>query len=212
LRAAWDAPTTSPRDKKELLRAVLEEVIVSVQKQERRAHLTLRWRGGALTDTTLDLPRLRPAIVRTDEDTIALVRRLAAYYPDTVIAGILNRQGRTSAYGHRFDANNVGNLRRRWKNGRLPPYSAWRHRPSTAPSTTAPSLENKSLSAHLGAFDSQTNSAPASPKTLPLITSRCIRPCAAWVFRDKPCGNVSSAVNSKLSMLHVDDKKDCESR
>jgi hypothetical protein len=77
LRAAWDASTTSPRDKKELLRAVLEEVIVSVQKQERRAHLTLRWRGGALTDTTLDLPRLRPAIVRTDEDTIALVRRLA---------------------------------------------------------------------------------------------------------------------------------------
>ena len=65
LRAAWDASTTSPRDKKELLRAVLEEVIVSVQKQERPAHLTLRWRGGALTDTTLDLPRLRPAIVRT---------------------------------------------------------------------------------------------------------------------------------------------------
>jgi hypothetical protein len=42
LRAAWDAPTTSPRDKKELLRAVLEEVIVSVQKQECRAHLILR--------------------------------------------------------------------------------------------------------------------------------------------------------------------------
>ena len=84
-------------------------------KQERRAHLTLRWRDGALTDTTLDLPRLRPAIVRTDEDTIALVRRLAAHYPDTVIAGILNRQGRTIAYGHRFDANNVGNLRRHWK-------------------------------------------------------------------------------------------------
>ena len=124
LRAAWDAPTTSPRDKKELLRAVLEEVIVSVQKQERRAHLTLRWRGGALTDTTLDLPRLRPAIVRTDEDTIALVRRLAAHYPDTVIAGILNRQGRTSAYGHRFDANNVGNLRRHWKIPRFRPSSA----------------------------------------------------------------------------------------
>jgi predicted DNA-binding protein (UPF0251 family) len=123
-RFPWDAPTTSPRDKKELLRAVLEEVIVSVQKQERRAHLTLRWRGGALTDTTLDLPRLRPAIVRTDEDTIALVRRLAAHYPDTVIAGILNRQGRTSAYGHRFDANNVGNLRRHWKIPRFRPSSA----------------------------------------------------------------------------------------
>ena len=123
LHAAWEAPTTSPRDKKELLRTALEEVIVSVQSQERRAHLTLRWRGGALTGTTLDLPRLRPAIVRTNEDTIALVRRLSTHYPDTVIAGILNRQGRTSAYGHRFDANTVGNLRRHWKIPRFRPSS-----------------------------------------------------------------------------------------
>ena len=52
--------------------------------------------------------------LRTDEDTIALVRRLAEFYPDTVIAGILNRQGRTTAYGHRFEASRVGNLRRHW--------------------------------------------------------------------------------------------------
>jgi DNA invertase Pin-like site-specific DNA recombinase/predicted DNA-binding transcriptional regulator AlpA len=114
LLKAWQAPTTSPRDKKELLRAVLEEVIITVRKDERRAHVTLRWRGGALTDVDVDLPRSRPAIVRTDEDTIALVRRLAAHYPDAVIAGILNRQDRKSAYGHRFTANLVGNLRRHW--------------------------------------------------------------------------------------------------
>ena len=52
--------------------------------------------------------------MRTDEDTVALVRRLAIHYPDAVIAGILNRQQRTTAYGHRFTANHVGNLRRRW--------------------------------------------------------------------------------------------------
>ncbi len=58
--------------------------------------------------------RSRPATIRTDEDTIALVRRLAALYPDAVIAGILNRQGRTTVYGHRFEAGRVGNLRRYW--------------------------------------------------------------------------------------------------
>jgi len=115
LPRAWQAPTTSARDKKELLRTVLEEVIVTVHKEDSRTHLTLRWRGGALTDLDLDTPRRRPAIVRTDEDTIALVRRLAAHYPDAVIAGILNRQGRTSAYGHRFTVNLVGNLRRQWR-------------------------------------------------------------------------------------------------
>jgi excisionase family DNA binding protein len=43
------------------------------------------------------------------------VRRLAVYYPDAVIAGILNRQGRKSARGERFTAGHVGNLRRYWK-------------------------------------------------------------------------------------------------
>jgi len=42
------------------------------------------------------------------------VRRLAAHYPDSMIAGILNRQGRKSAYGHRFTANLVGSLPRQW--------------------------------------------------------------------------------------------------
>ena len=40
------------------------------------------------------------------------MRRLAAHYPDAVIAGILNRQGRTTARGDRFTALHVGSLRR----------------------------------------------------------------------------------------------------
>ena len=111
---AWQAPATSARDKKELLRTLIEEVIIAIHKNECRAHLTLRWRGGALAEIDLDLPRRRPATVRTDEDTVALVRRLAAHYPDAEIAGILNRQTRRTAYGHRFTANHVGNLRRHW--------------------------------------------------------------------------------------------------
>jgi predicted DNA-binding transcriptional regulator AlpA len=38
--------------------------------------------------------------------------RLAAYYSDDIIAGILNRQGRRTANGQRFTANQVGGLRR----------------------------------------------------------------------------------------------------
>lgn len=114
LPKVWQAPTTTARDKKELLRALLEEVTVAVQRQDYRAQLTLRWRGGALTDIALDLPRQRQAAMRTDEDTIDLLRRLAAHYPDAVIAGILNRQGRHTAFGHPFTANRVSNLRHHW--------------------------------------------------------------------------------------------------
>ena len=114
LAAVWNAGTTTPRDRKELLRTLLDDVTITVDRERAAAHLTLRWKGGALNEIDLALPRSRPATVRTDEDIIALVRRLAGHYPDSVIAGILNRQGRTTAYGHRFVAGRVGNLRRHW--------------------------------------------------------------------------------------------------
>jgi DNA invertase Pin-like site-specific DNA recombinase len=115
LAIVWDAPTTTARDRKELLRALIEEVILSVDRDEPAAHLTLRWKGGALTDIDVPLPRSRPATIRTDEATLDLVRRLASLYPDTIIAGILNRQGRTTARGHRFEANRVAHLRNHWR-------------------------------------------------------------------------------------------------
>jgi len=112
IRQVWTAPTTTGRDRKELLRTLLEEVILNLKRAEGRAHLTLRWRGGAFTTLDVPVPKFKPVGPRTDEDTISLLPRLAALYPDEVIAGILNRQGRKTATGERFTANQVGSLRR----------------------------------------------------------------------------------------------------
>jgi DNA invertase Pin-like site-specific DNA recombinase/uncharacterized protein YndB with AHSA1/START domain/predicted DNA-binding transcriptional regulator AlpA len=112
IRQVWTATTTTDRDRKELLRTLLEEVILNLKRAEGQAHLTLRWRGGAITVLDVPVPRFKPMGPRTDEDTISLLRRLATLYPDEVIAGILNRQGRKTATGERFTANQVGSLRR----------------------------------------------------------------------------------------------------
>jgi DNA invertase Pin-like site-specific DNA recombinase len=112
IRQVWAAPTTTERDRKELLRTLLEEVILHLKRAEGHAHLTLRWRGGAFTTLDVLVPKFKPMGPRTDEDTISLLPRLAALYPDEVIAGILNRQGRKTATGERFTANQVGSLRR----------------------------------------------------------------------------------------------------
>ena len=114
LARVWSAPTTTDRDRKELLRTLLEEVIVNVDRDAAQAHLTMRWRGGAISQLDVALPRSHPPKIRTSEDTIALVRRLAAHYPDAQIAGILNRQGRRSARGQRFTASIVQSLRYHW--------------------------------------------------------------------------------------------------
>jgi DNA invertase Pin-like site-specific DNA recombinase len=111
LGRVWSAPTTTDRDRKQLLRTLIEEVTLDADKQERRATVTIRWQGGAITEIAVTLPKPQPAI-RTDEDTIALLERLAAHYDDGTIAGILNRQGRRSARGERFTAIIVGGLRR----------------------------------------------------------------------------------------------------
>ncbi len=124
IRQVWTAPAITDRDRKELLRTLLEEVILHLKRAEGHAHLTLRWRGGAITALDVPVPRFKPMGPRTDEDTISLLRRLAALYPDEVIAGILNRQDRKTATGERFTANQVGSLRRYRNIPRFQPSSA----------------------------------------------------------------------------------------
>jgi len=77
LNAVWSAPTTTDRDRKELLRTLIEEVVMTIEREKFNAHLTLRWRGGLLSELDVPLPRSRPATIRTAEDTIELLRRLA---------------------------------------------------------------------------------------------------------------------------------------
>jgi len=126
LKQVWDAPTTTDRDRKELLQGLLDEVKIEVLSEEAKAHLVLRWKTGAHSelDVLWRIKRIPP--IRTDEDTIDLVRRLAVHHPDAIIAGVLTCQGRKTATGERFTTDKVGNLRRYWKIPRYEP-------PSTPP-------------------------------------------------------------------------------
>jgi uncharacterized protein YndB with AHSA1/START domain len=54
IRRVWHASTTTDRDRKELLRTLLEEVVLNLKRAEGRAHLTLRWRGGFQPPTLND--------------------------------------------------------------------------------------------------------------------------------------------------------------
>jgi DNA invertase Pin-like site-specific DNA recombinase len=115
LGQVWSAPSTTDKDRKQLLRTLLTEVNITVHRDQPDPHaeLVLRWKGGALSELAVPLRRPQPKI-RTDEDTIDLLRRLAEHYPDTKIAGILNRQGRRTARGLSYTASRVQSLRHHW--------------------------------------------------------------------------------------------------
>jgi DNA invertase Pin-like site-specific DNA recombinase len=121
LPQVWSASTTTARDRKELLQSLLEEVKINVLTDQAKAHLVLRWKTSAVTELEVFWRTPRVVPIRTDEDTLELVRRLAAHHPDAIIAGVLNRQGKQTARGERFTADRVGNLRRHWK---IPCYQA----------------------------------------------------------------------------------------
>jgi hypothetical protein len=99
LRSVWSAPTTSDRDRKELLRTLLEEVSIDIKRGESTAGLTMRWRGGAITELDVVARPPRVPVLRTDEETIGLLRRIAPHYSNATIAAILNRQGRRTVNG-----------------------------------------------------------------------------------------------------------------
>jgi predicted DNA-binding transcriptional regulator AlpA len=112
LPALWAAPSTTDRDRKELLHALLDDVVVTVDDQTRTARLVVHWKGGLVSETSADLPRPKPPY-RTSEDTISLIGRLAAHYDDSMIAKVLNQQQRRTATGMSFTPANVATIRRR---------------------------------------------------------------------------------------------------
>jgi hypothetical protein len=116
LDGIWAAPSTTDKDRKQLLHTLLEEVIVTITTEDpgRRADLQIRWKGGAITELGVPLKRAQPKI-RTSDDTIELIRRLAIHHTDTVIAAIHNRQGRRTARNLSYTANRVHSLRHHWK-------------------------------------------------------------------------------------------------
>jgi excisionase family DNA binding protein len=109
----WDAETTSDRDRKQLLRTVISEVVVTVEAEQRRAAVEINWEGGARTELAVKLNARGPDRHRLSEDTVELIRRLAEHHPDRQIAQILSLQGRATGTGLAFTEARVKAARQR---------------------------------------------------------------------------------------------------
>ena len=111
IRAIFEAPTTTVRERKQLVRAVIAEVGLTVHSQRRIADLRIVWQGGAVTEVAMPMNKPGGRVRVTNEDTIALVRRLAQHYDDRTIAAILAKQKRRTATGLPFTRARVAILR-----------------------------------------------------------------------------------------------------
>jgi excisionase family DNA binding protein len=99
------------RERKQLIRAVIAEIGLTVHRQRRVAELRIIWQGGAVTGVAMPMTKPGRHLRVTNEDTIALVRRLAQHYDDRTIAAILAKQKRRTATGLPFTRARVAILR-----------------------------------------------------------------------------------------------------
>ena len=126
LRAIFQAPATTNAQRKELIRAVITEVTVTIQDNggddtARTCQVQIIWQGGASTALQMPIPASGHHGRVTSEDTLDLVRRLASRYDDTTIAQILGQQNRRTATGLPFRKTHVRALR---AYHRIPEYQA----------------------------------------------------------------------------------------
>jgi excisionase family DNA binding protein len=106
----WNHPAASNETRKRLLRAALEEIVVTAEAD--RLHLVLHWQGGDHTRLEVAKNRTGQNRWKTDIETVQLIRELARILPDHSIAPLLNRLRIRSAKGQSWTQLRVRNFRR----------------------------------------------------------------------------------------------------
>jgi hypothetical protein len=107
----WESQSTSAKDRKRMLRLLLQDITVERCDEPRRAVLHTRWTGGACEDLAVPLPAKMADRLRYPPEIIENVRRLAAEYTDGEIATRLNQAGNLSAQGKPFTASMIAWIR-----------------------------------------------------------------------------------------------------
>jgi DNA invertase Pin-like site-specific DNA recombinase len=114
---AWNTPGVSNETRKKIIRLVISEIIVDLTDTSVTA--VLHWQGG--DHTRLEVKKNKAGQTRwvTDADIVELVTALSRQMPDTSIAAVLNRSGKTTGRGHGWSRAAVCSLR--YQNG-IPTY------------------------------------------------------------------------------------------
>jgi DNA invertase Pin-like site-specific DNA recombinase len=104
LRDYWFADTITAQDKKELLRCLVQQVIVDDRGDLIRVQL--HWYGGDVSELTI------PKRLQTSADIYFRIQALARHQTDQAIADQLNSDGYLTAYQRRWTARHVLTFRR----------------------------------------------------------------------------------------------------
>jgi len=112
LESVWAAPTTDMHAKQQLVRALIEEIIVDVDDAKREVVLVVHWRGGQHSELRVRKPNTGEHTKRASDEADQMIRSMAAKWSDANIAATLNRTGHSTGQGLSWTAKRVASHRR----------------------------------------------------------------------------------------------------
>jgi hypothetical protein len=111
--AVWDSADCPVELKKRIIGTVVEEVIVNEDEAGQTLEFLIHWNGG--THTRFQMPKPPSGVgQKTALEDLEVIRRMAIRYGDDEIARVLNKLGRRTARGKRWNEHRVAAARRRY--------------------------------------------------------------------------------------------------
>ncbi len=107
LPGLWNAPTTSARDRKRLLRTLIADVTVLPEPDRTKARIGIRWHTGVTDELTVDRPVHPGTARRSPAPAIDLVKRLGPTTSNDELVTQLNAAGHLTGHGRPFDIDAV---------------------------------------------------------------------------------------------------------
>jgi DNA invertase Pin-like site-specific DNA recombinase len=104
----WQDPKTPDRDRKRMARLLLEDVTL---RREQDICVQLRFRGGAVQEVRLPLPKAAWELKKTKPEIVAQIDRLMDHHTEGEIAQLLNERGWHSSGGNPFTLRMIHILR-----------------------------------------------------------------------------------------------------
>jgi len=111
LEAAWKNPRVTMRCRQQLVRALVNEIIIDIDKAAQEIVLTIHWKGGRHSELRRRKPRTGEHGCCTSDDALAVVRQMAGHWSDQNIAATLNRMGLPTGQGKTWTAHRVRSIR-----------------------------------------------------------------------------------------------------
>jgi DNA invertase Pin-like site-specific DNA recombinase len=110
----WNSEAVTPQAKKRIIRTVVEEIMVDLDEETDKLTFTIHWKGGTHTQFRMDKPASGTGQKTAMED-VEIIRKMGARYGDDETARVLNKLGRTTGKGNRWNEHRVATVRRRYQ-------------------------------------------------------------------------------------------------